>query len=152
MRCRRGAPRLWVRYRTDRGPRTRAAELAQRVPQVLWPDLREQRFAADLPTSRHLEARRFLSVALVKYGAHCGWQQGAELLGLRGLSMALFNGWVRRISTAGVVEKLCTELDTVFWTLVEASDAVDFQARRLRKLRGHRRRGLAGRARPHRIG
>jgi TniQ len=122
--------RLWVRERTDNGRRMSTDELARRVPQVLWPDVWSERFAHQLPTNRDIEARRFLSMALVKYGSQCSWEQAAEALQCPDVSQGVFVGWVYRATRGGVAEQLRTQIATLFDALYQDQPWVDYGARR----------------------
>ena len=90
---------------------------AANLPQLLWDDIFVQEFAHLLPRTKRDFARRFCSLALVRYREGCAWLRAAALLDLPETAAAL------AIECTGRLEKANTQAD--FASAIERVSSLD---------------------------
>lgn len=128
--------RVWVKnelHRLAEIPSADLATFARRLPQMLWPDAWRRYFAGLIATRADWQARRFLSMLLVKLATQCSWGAAFAALGYRGRAEAVAVGYINRASREGTTEQLRAAADQVLAALAGSpahDKTVDYGHRR----------------------
>ena len=131
----------WARLRRTKRPNSKAISVmpdshfvaleADYVPQLLWKQVYEHRFAEFIRSMHEDHARRFCSMALLRFAGGYTWNSAAELLGLPGRYNQDKGSWAMRLLKEDGTDALfVARLRELARQVVEDVNAINYGARR----------------------